>query len=98
MKTISIAVLFAASVAALPATASQCAPHKQMAQMLWDHFGEDQSYIGQASDGRVVELYTAPSQGTWSLVVTAAGQRSCIIASGTEGMGEDPLHLVQAMS
>ncbi len=44
-------------------------------------YQESRSGLGLASNGSVVELYTAKT-GTWTMLITKPGGRTCVIGSG----------------
>lgn len=46
--------------------------------------------LGLDSSGRVVEIYTS-KQGTWTIIVTFADGRVCMVASGTDWQASEPI-------
>lgn len=89
MKFLLVAATLAASV--MPAAAQQqviCGPRASVAELLSDRFQERSVGVGVTGGGALAEMYLSDS-GTWSLVVTTAGEPSCIIAGG-DGWAELP--------
>lgn len=60
-----------------------CAPSDQMTQKLRTQFGASQTAIGIRNPEEVMEVWT-DDRGEWTLVMTYASGKSCIVA-----MGED---------
>ncbi|MFQ5955386.1 MAG: hypothetical protein ACE5JZ_10020 [Kiloniellales bacterium] len=70
------------TLGATPASAQVlCGDHAKMVASLDQKFEEARSGIGLASNGAVVELYTA-STGTWTLLITKPGGATCVIGNG----------------
>jgi len=61
--------------------APQCAPYRQMAEILSRRFGETPRAFGLVGADRILQLFTAPG-GSWTILVTAGSGRSCILAAG----------------
>jgi hypothetical protein len=60
----------------------QCAPHEKIVERLGAKFTEAPTSLGLASNGNVVELFSAEDGETWTIVMTAPQGTSCIMASG----------------
>ena len=58
-----------------------CSDHVFMAEFLQREHSETRQSAGLAANGALLEVYAAES-GSWSIVVTAPGGASCIVASG----------------
>ncbi len=73
----------AALVAAAAPAAAQiaCGDRSKMIGYLDRDYQESRSGLGLASNGAVVELYTAKT-GTWSMLITMPGGKTCLIGSG----------------
>ncbi|NBZ87650.1 hypothetical protein [Stagnihabitans tardus] len=69
---------------ALPAQADPrpCAAHDTIARALMDQYGESAHAMGLAEDSTVMELYAAPTTGTWTLTVTMPNGVTCLVATG----------------
>ena len=53
-------------------------------ELLKQRFGETRQALGVSADARrIVELFVAPD-GSWTIVVTDAHGRSCIVLSGED--------------
>lgn len=75
-----VVVIFA--LLAGPALAGpQCGNRADISRVLAERYGEAVVGMGLAADGSLVEVY-ASETGSWTLVVSSAGQPSCLIASG----------------
>ena len=69
-------------------SAPQCAPYRQMAEILSRRFGETPRAFGLVGADRILQLFTAPG-GSWTILVTAGSGRTCIVAAG-EGWEDIP--------
>ncbi len=54
----------------------------EVVEKLGEEFSEQPSAMGLASNGGVIELFTAPDGATWTLVLTTPDGLSRIIAAG----------------
>lgn len=83
-------------VLALPASAASpiaeviCAPRGEMRQTLSDRFGVQQSGLGTRDPETVMEVWTSQSSGDWTLVLTYADGKSCIVAMGENWQAMEP--------
>lgn len=75
----------AAAVVMLGATPTSaqtvCGDRSKMVGYLDRDYEEARSGLGLASNGAVVELYTAKT-GTWTMLITQPGGKTCVIGSG----------------
>ncbi len=78
------ALLAVALLATSPAShASQlCADRGDFTKTLADDFGERLIWIGSADPGAVMELYSSPVTGTWTLVYVLPDGNMCMVAAG----------------
>ena len=75
--TIALFVIFAT-----PATAKTiCGDRSKMIGYLDRDYQEAQTGLGLASNGAVVELYTAKT-GTWTMLITSPDGKTCVVGSG----------------
>ncbi len=58
-----------------------CGDRSKMVGYLDRDYKEARSGLGLASNGAVVELYTAKT-GTWTMLITNPGGKTCVIGSG----------------
>ncbi len=58
-----------------------CAARDEIVSALNEHYKENPAGIGLAPPGRVFELYVSEA-GTWTLLLTTANGRSCVIGAG----------------
>ena len=66
-----------------PASAqSVCVTHAEMTKKLGKGYSESRVGIGLASNGGVVEVYSAGDGSTWSLIITTPDGLSCMVAAG----------------
>lgn len=69
-------------LAVTPAAAqSQCGPRQEVVKSLGDRFRETPVGMGVTQPGQVLELFASKS-GSWTMVITNAEGRSCLIAAG----------------
>ena len=74
-------VVLMAPLAAL-AQPSNCAPRDQVVQRLAEGYGESRQAIGLGANNAVVEVFTSPDTGSWTITVTMANGMTCLVASG----------------
>lgn len=68
-----------------PVSAAQprpCVEHNVALEALMDKFAEAPAAVGFSANGALLEVLTKPDGGTWTILMTAAGGQSCIIAAG----------------
>lgn len=79
--------LTVAAHAAAPDAAAQsrpmCGARTEIIAQLKGAFDEKPTALGTTGDGAVVELTTS-QRGTWTLMLSLPGGRSCLIASGED--------------
>jgi hypothetical protein len=75
-------VLVACTLASTGFANTICADRKVIVERLVSVFDEQRKSIGQARDGRVVEVFQSGAAGSWTLVVSKPGAPACIMASG----------------
>ncbi len=91
MKKITFALLLIFTASATQA--EQCASSKQVAEQIQTRFGEKLSHVGVLPNANVLEIYSHPRTGTWTMLVTLPDRRlSCLLATGT-GRASLDLHL-----
>jgi len=80
-----IAFVFALTLFA-PAASAQpvCGSHNSVATNLEKSYSEAPVSMGMTLDGGVVEVYSSPSEGTWTMVITQPTGLSCLIAAGKD--------------
>ncbi len=82
-RTLLIAT-FVACAAFVPASAKSqqiCGDRAKIISHLGSDYKESRSGMGLAASGTVIELFTADS-GTWTMLMTAPGGRTCVMGSG----------------
>jgi hypothetical protein len=88
--TTTAALLAAATLPAGPAMAQACGDRGEIVAALAARWGESRQAIGVSEDrSSVIEVYAAPSTGTWTIVVSRTDGTACMVASG-EGWQATP--------
>lgn len=59
-----------------------CADHAAMADRLSSQYGESRQAMGLGANNMVMEIYTSPDSGTWTVTMTAPGGPTCLVAAG----------------
>ena len=67
---------------ALADTPRSCGPRENVVARLAERFGESQQAIGLTSAAGLLEVYASRRTGSWTLLLTDAEGRSCLLASG----------------
>lgn len=76
--------LLGAALTGAPAFAQMvCGGHADLLKHLADRYGERPHSIAFTDQGNLVEVVVSP-KGTWTILVTAPGRPSCIVATGKE--------------
>ncbi len=57
-------------------------PHEAVVEVLRDRHGEAPAFIGLASDGAIIEVFTSKSGETWTIVRTRPDGVSQVVAIG----------------
>ena len=91
-RPLSRIALLLAALAAAPAGAATCVPRADVLAALTDRFGEHRTGIGLTSRGNVMEVFSSPETGTWTVTVTRPDGTTCILSSGEgfEALSEAP--------
>lgn len=78
------AVVFSSALLTAPALAAPapCGPHDVVVDYLARAFQETPAGAGTANSGGRVELFTAPTGRSWTLLYTGPDGQSCMIAAG----------------
>ncbi len=80
------AVVAGAFALAMPAAMGEsvsCGERHGILEWLEGKFYEKRTAFGLTSDGRVLEVFAAPS-GSWTILVTYPGGLSCLVTSGID--------------
>ena len=81
--TAGAAMLGAVSLGSSEAAAQSVGkPHQQVVKVLRDRYDEAPAFIGLATGGAVVEVFTSEDGSTWTIVMTLPNGLSSIIAAG----------------
>lgn len=80
MKSLITAALLALATGASAQT--NCGPHDAVVSRLAEGYGEARVSIALGANGVVVETFANLETGTWTIVVTAPGGPSCLVAAG----------------
>jgi hypothetical protein len=67
-----------------PAAAGEppCTKHEQLAGFLGGTYGEQPISAGLQANGRLLEIYSSPSTGSWTAVSTSPSGLACVVATG----------------
>jgi hypothetical protein len=94
IKTISVGLVLAGGLAAAAPAYSQahCADRDGVIERLGDSYGETLAAGGLRSATQVLEVWAAPETGTWTVLITGADGKTCVLATGTDWHqhGPDP--------
>ena len=76
---------------ALPVMAASCAPRDIVVERLAQKYGESLTGGGLQSQAQVIEVWSAPETGTWTVLLTQANGTTCVMASGTNWQQNAPM-------
>jgi len=76
------ATLFPSAVLAQAGTPVVCGARAQIVEQLESRLGESVRSIGLGPQNHIVEVYASAETGTWTIAVTSATGRTCLMASG----------------
>lgn len=60
----------------------QCAPREQVLPVLQQKYGEARMGMGLVGTGQVMEIFTNPETGTWTITASLPDGVMCLVASG----------------
>lgn len=75
---------FGAVMTSLPAYADSCAARADVVAKLESNFHEQLTGGGLHGQSAVVEVWSSPTTGTFTVITTDAAGQSCILATGTD--------------
>lgn len=75
----TLAGMLAAGAAA---AATSCGPRDSVIVQLADKYAEGPAGVGLATNGGLMELWTAGDGQTWTLFITMPNGQSCLLAAG----------------
>jgi len=78
-----VAGAFPLAMPAVGAESVSCGERQGILKWLEGNFHEKRTAFGLTSDGRVLEVFAAPS-GSWTILVTYPGGLSCLVTSGMD--------------
>ncbi len=81
---------------ALPTTLhaqTVCADRGDLVNNLSTRYGEEFAGGGLQSEQQIVEVWFSEEKGTWTVLMTRADGKSCIMASGTNWRDSDAVKL-----
>jgi len=81
LGALAVLCLVAMGVNSAMAQQSQCAPHAELVKFLEQKYKEVRLAIGLVNQDQLFEVFASP-QGTWTMVITNAGGKSCIEGAG----------------
>lgn len=59
-----------------------CAAHADVVQKLADRYGEVRTGFGLHEGRSVLEIFSSPATGTWTIVVTGTDGMACLLTAG----------------
>ena len=79
-------------LSSLPAAAQRmpCGDGVAIVDMLEADWGEDLTVLALDAAGRLVQILANDQTGTWSMLMTAPGGRTCLIHHGTDWSVAEP--------
>ena len=82
--TLTASAVAVTSVTATPADAQSvaCGSREEMTERLKRSFGEAQTGLGLVSAERMLEVWSSPETGTWTILMTDPSGQSCLVAAG----------------
>lgn len=60
----------------------QCAPRDQILPVLQQKYGETRLGLGLAANVQIIEIFTNPETGTWTITASQPDGVMCLVASG----------------
>jgi hypothetical protein len=61
---------------------SMCGGYDELRSLLDARFGEQPTSSGLSDDGRMMQVFASPAQGTWTIVSIGADGMACVLATG----------------
>ena len=86
LKLISISALAALCTITAASAQNACFERDALVKHLDGKFSEAPIAAGLAANGSVIEVFTSPDGITWTIVLTAPGGNTCVMASGKAWM------------
>ena len=78
-----VAVGLLVSLFVTPAEAqARCAPRPVVIERLARGYGETRRSVGLAANNALVEVFASDQSGSWTIISTAPGGLTCLVASG----------------
>lgn len=86
----SAALVFGMAALAPPLAAAQavCAPRESVVAQLQEKYGEVRRGAGLQDGAAVIELWSSPRTGSWTIIMSRPSGVSCVMAAG-EAWTED---------
>jgi len=91
-RLIAAATIFGAAALAPPAAAQSmpCGPRPEIVAALEQKYDERQTGLGLDARGTLVEVWSSPGSGSWTILATRPDGRSCILGAGRHWQHRDP--------
>jgi hypothetical protein len=93
-RELAVLMLAALGSASIPAGARAetmtCGKRSDLLAHFQQSYHEVPNVLGLTTDGRLLEVIVAPS-GSWTMLVTAPGGPSCIVATGQDWQSVAPV-------
>jgi len=82
---------------ALFAQQNNCADRTRVVQSLEKSYGESFAGGGMQNAQQIIEVWYSEEKGTWTILLTRANGRTCIMASGTNWRDGDVIKVPQGI-
>lgn len=87
LLTLAVALAPLATSAPLAAPAATetppaCDDYRELTHVLGQHYAEAPVSAGLNADGNLLQVFSAPAAGTWTMVSVRPDGRACIVAVG----------------
>jgi hypothetical protein len=82
MRHLLAALLCLSPTLAAAQQQAQCGARDEVLAVLAERYGESRRSIGMTAQGQVVETFANADSGSWTITVTFADGRMCLVASG----------------
>ncbi len=90
---LALGLLLGVAASASAQAQAMCTTHAEVAKHLESRYSESPAAIGLASNGGVIELFSAHDGATWTLVLTMPNGTSCAMATGQAWESLPPIAL-----
>ncbi len=90
-RLLTTALVFGMASLAPPAWAMTCAPRDGIVERLSDTHSETLTSRGLQNESTLIEIFTSPKTGSYTILMSRADGISCIVSSGTHWLNQTPV-------